>query len=317
MIAGITRNPASSSGHWTQHGSTILGSNESLACGFYTGSTYHIWYCYLSGGKYVVGHATASSPTGTWTKDSAHNPVMSCGAGGAWDDANIYATEVWLESGTWYMLYMGEKATGGTKIGLATASSPEGPWTKSGSNPVLAGSYDWEKSTDGTLSNIDVPQCIKVDSTYYMYYYNYILGTDRGVGVASSTNLTSWTKLYATPLFSSRRYSVGIFKHGSHYYLTMAHTHLATSAPSEILLWRSLSPEFTNPEQVRTVIPNNASISWQAREVEACYPICTSIQKTEFAENKLVMLFTGSDVSQNYSQGIIVEDDIGAALAFT
>jgi hypothetical protein len=51
--------------------------------------------------------------------------------------------------------------------------------------------------------------------------------------------------------------------------------------------------------------------------VETCYPICTSIEKTAFAEDKLVMLFAGCSAAIVWSQGIIVENDIATALAFT
>ncbi len=317
MIGGSARNPASSAGYWSQKADPILtiGAgevNNSWGRGFYDGSTFHMLYSYKSGGKDVIGHATASDPEGTWTKDAANNPILSTGSTGAWDAASVYVSEVWKEGGTWYVLYMGADAAGNSKIGLASGSSLTS-LSKSGSNPVLSADYTWEKS--GSTHLLDCGPVWKVGSTYYFAYGTWMTAI-RSVGMATSTNLTSWTKPNSTPIFTGDRYTCGGFVRGSHYYLMVSH-YTAISQESDIELWRSLSPEFTNPELVRIVAPHNPGVSWQAKDFEMLSVIASDIEKITYPNNKLYILTSGSDVNDVWSQGLIVESDIDAALEFT
>jgi predicted GH43/DUF377 family glycosyl hydrolase len=322
MIARSSgRNPASSAGHWAQSGSNPILSpaagevNASWAVVFPDAGTYHMLYSYEVSGHDVIGHATASSPVGPWTKDAAHNPVMSVGAGGQWDEYAVYVCDFWKEGSTWYLVYLGFTDEHDCKHGLATSSNLL-TWTKSGSNPVHAASYDWEKSDDGTLSYLDCGPILKVGSTYYFYYSTYIR-SDRCIGVATSTNLTTWTKLYTTdPLFKSERYCPGIFKYGDHYYMTVSH-YTAEFQYSDIELWRSLSPTFSNPELVRVVAPNNPASSWQELDLEMFNVITSDIERVTFPDNRLYVLMSGSDIDGIWRQGIIQENDIAAALTFT
>lgn len=311
---GCPRNPVSSAGYWTQKANPILtiGSgegNNSWARAFYDGSTYHMLYSYQISGKDVIGHATASDPEGTWTKDAAHNPVLNTGSAGAWDAARVWVCDFWKEGSTWYMIYMGVDASGNSKHGLATSSDCVS-WTKSGSNPVLSANYSWEK--DGSLHALDCGPIWKVGSTYYFFYGTWMTPI-RSVGLATSTNLTSWTKVYSTPLFTSDRYTCGGFVRSPYYYITVSH-YTKSAQYSDIELWRSLSPEFTNPELVRLVAPHNASISWQAKDLEWFSVIPSNIEKTGYPNNKLYILISGSDASDVWRQGLVVESDIDAAL---
>jgi len=73
------------------------------------------------------------------------NPVLSPGGGGSWDAGDVGEPCVLKVGSTYYMYYAGSAAEVGgynNEIGLATAPSPEGPWTKYGSNPVLAKAHN-------------------------------------------------------------------------------------------------------------------------------------------------------------------------------
>lgn len=65
------------------------------------------------------------------------SPALDVGSGGAWDDANVKDHKVFKEGSTYYMTYTGWQAGGFHEIGLATASSPQGPWTKDSGNPII------------------------------------------------------------------------------------------------------------------------------------------------------------------------------------
>lgn len=64
--------------------------------------------------------------------------VLSRGAGGTWDDAWVSRPYVVKVSGTYYMVYDGNNGSGDVQIGCATASSPEGAWTKCSNNPIIS-----------------------------------------------------------------------------------------------------------------------------------------------------------------------------------
>jgi hypothetical protein len=89
-----------------------------------------------------IGVATASNPLGPWTKQ-AHNPLLDLGAPGSWDDASVACPVILREApDKFFMWYCGmgrQEPNKKWSIGLATASSPVGPWTKVSKNPVIDG----------------------------------------------------------------------------------------------------------------------------------------------------------------------------------
>lgn len=111
------------------------------------GSTYYMYYMGEAGTypadfqeSEQIGVATATSITGTWTKDP-DNPVLTFGSGGSWDDWTIADPDVIFANGRYWMLYTGSKSTEPTtwKLGFAYSDNPDGPWTKHTSNPILTG----------------------------------------------------------------------------------------------------------------------------------------------------------------------------------
>ncbi len=95
---------------------------------------------------------------------------------------------VWKEGSNWYMLY--EYSAGIWVIGLATASAPEGPWTKYEGNPVCSGLV--------MASNPEIPRVnnniIKHNGLYYMYFHSQPspTGSDSHILRAYSFDLHTW-----------------------------------------------------------------------------------------------------------------------------
>lgn len=114
-----------------------------------------------------VGIATASDPFGPWTKDAA-NPVVGFGAAGAFDEGGAADPSLLYENGLWWMLYSGLKSLGGKpwQLGFAYASTPSGPWTRHGQNPILTvgatGAFDQTAVWRGAL--------YRQGSKYYLNY---------------------------------------------------------------------------------------------------------------------------------------------------
>ena len=117
------------------------------------GNTYHMYFHVADVTSYKIGHASASSITGPWTADAL--PIVTTGAPGEWDDGYVATPYVMEISGTYYMWYSGYDGVSVIDLGLATSSSPNGPFTKYGPNP-LSGVAAWVGSVQ------------LVGGTYYM-----------------------------------------------------------------------------------------------------------------------------------------------------
>jgi predicted GH43/DUF377 family glycosyl hydrolase len=84
----------------------------------YDGTTYHMWY---SGGEtyaWRIGYATSEDGS-AWTK-SKHNPVLSFGSAGSWEESMV-ASCVVMKSGEKYLMWYsgGSTVTGNVRIGYA------------------------------------------------------------------------------------------------------------------------------------------------------------------------------------------------------
>ena len=128
----------------------------------------------------AIGVAYATSPEGPYTK-SASNPILTK-EGVGWEKDGIYGCSVMYDEidSVWKMWYLGYSGAV-AQIGYATASDPEGPWTKSGANPVYG---------------VDVYRgvsCIRLGNLYWLAF-----GSTAGVGVLiTSGDGLAWT-LYGT-----------------------------------------------------------------------------------------------------------------------
>ncbi|WP_442512192.1 family 43 glycosylhydrolase [Novipirellula sp. SH528] len=152
---------------------------------------YYVWYSkgpQSSGYDATVWYAT--SPDGhQWTEKGVAIEKGTPGSG-SWDEASVFTPNILVAEGKYWLFFSGisanMKVKPDTKIGLAVADSPDGPWTKLESNPVLKGGDD-PKKFDSHL--IDDACLIVRDGKYWFYYKGRQLGkspaqTQLGVAIA-------------------------------------------------------------------------------------------------------------------------------------
>ena len=119
------------------------------------------------------------------------NPILTPGTRD-WESKDVFNPATWADRDSVYMLYRAEDSTGmgewnGTsRIGLAT--SADGFQFERRPEPVFGPSEPWELP-GGT----EDPRLVRVRDTFYLTYTGYDGETAR-LGIASSTNLTDWTK---------------------------------------------------------------------------------------------------------------------------
>jgi hypothetical protein len=224
MVQHLEEAESPSSSMWHKYeGNPILnGTRNGFASVFYETetSTYHL-FCSWSG----ILHFTSPNGKTGWTADSS-NPVLT--------SADV--PMVWKEGGVWYMLY---RYGSPLVIGLANSTDAT-HWIRYEGNPVLTGvTGTWEDPSYG----LDPWGAIKVGSTYYLWY-NTVGGGALGrcIGLATSTDLKSWTKDANNPIFQGGRFCSFAFKFGSYYYMLVPHY---TASPyGEIELYRDTNPTF-------------------------------------------------------------------------
>lgn len=152
------------------------------------GSTYKMWYEGSNGSVRQLGYATSSDGI-TWTK-YAGNPVLTAGPE-AYDSQVAGHGSLLYDNGVYKLWY---HAIGDQGIIIAYATSPDGiTWTKAG--PVLlpnAGGWD--------SNALWGPSVLKIDTTYYMWYSAAGNQYPVSIGLATSTNGTTWTRVGAVPV---------------------------------------------------------------------------------------------------------------------
>lgn len=121
-----------------------------------------------------------------------HNPILTPGATGSWDDYYIALPNVVFDKGVFNMFYMGANNNGVVSIGLAISTDGYN-FAKIDGNPIL--------SADGEgydAFGVGGPVVIKADSSWFMYF-NSIERVDWGpgpyIGMATSKELQGpWFK---------------------------------------------------------------------------------------------------------------------------
>ncbi len=152
------------------------------------------------------------------------NPILSPGPKGAWDDENVEAGDAFEDLGTYYLYYHSMNTRSDFayqyQIGVATATSPLGPFKKYGGKPILEvgpkGSWD-----DGSVA------CAAVlkggDEKYFMWYWATKADPPfehEGIGLASAPHpLGPWTKYEGNPVLNSFGYLGGVVGAEGKYYL--------------------------------------------------------------------------------------------------
>ena len=157
--------------------------------------TYY-WYYHAYGATFQIGLATAADPTGAWTKYGG-NPLLQIGSSGSWDDGWVACPAIYKEGGTYYMFYSGgDSGWVDFEHGVATATSPNGPWTKYSGNPIVTQS---QLGFNGYMCGV-----VKVGGTYYMYVTDaFDTQCDYGpIYVLTSTSIYGPWTLHSTPVLS-------------------------------------------------------------------------------------------------------------------
>ncbi len=152
---------------------------------------YYVWYS--KGPKSTGYDATvwyATSPDGQqWAEKGLAVGKGEAGSG-SWDEASVFTPNILVAEGKYYLFFTGisahMKVKPDSKIGIAVADSPDGPWKKLATNPVLKGG-DAPKDFDSHL--IDDACLIVRDGKYWFYYKGRQLGnkpsqTQLGLAIA-------------------------------------------------------------------------------------------------------------------------------------
>jgi hypothetical protein len=164
------------------------------------GDTWHMWFTRSTikhtGDGADIWHATSTDEGCTWT-EQAEAVARGSDSTNNWDYTSALTPNILFHEGTYYLYYTGTPldwediyiAEGIKAIGVATASSPYGPWTKYAGNPVLRTSSVDSGKFDNYL--ID-DACMAVrDGNIWLYYkgrYRGSSATDTQMGVAVASD---------------------------------------------------------------------------------------------------------------------------------
>lgn len=260
---------------WTKSDSNPLITGLFGSVWYNAAGDYHFFYSDGMNAK----HATSSDGL-TWTDDVAHNPILTIAT----------VVMVWKEEDTWYMLYRSSEF-GYNKICLATASAPEGPWTKNANNPVLsgAGTSTWEGNST------DPWGIMKVGSTYYLWYNN-VGVTPRQSGLAISTDLIHWTKDSHNPIFGDadkQMYCIHPFKYDNWYYMITS-AFYSPQAWMQFRLYRDSNPTFYPQEReyLGTILFSTYG-SWDTAYLDTPSVMTTNINRDSFPDNDIWLYYSG------------------------
>ncbi|MDF7799599.1 family 43 glycosylhydrolase [Pontiellaceae bacterium B1224] len=111
------------------------------------GDTWHVWYSRMTndvttGYDASVWHATSTNSGYDWVEQSE---AVARGSVGAFDELSTFTPNILFHDGTYYLYYTGIGEDSLSKIGVASSSSPYGPWVKYSGNPILTDTDDSAK----------------------------------------------------------------------------------------------------------------------------------------------------------------------------
>ncbi len=291
-----SESPVIASSPWALYDADPVMAYSSFALVWFDGTTYHAYGAYDNYTK--IGHATSADGL-SWTNDTANNPVMTVTSGGSYDQTSVAVSNVWVEDGTWYMLYRGN----GKNTCLATSADGL-TWTKYASNPVIMG-------------QADPAGIIKVGSTYWLFCNT--TGGNRYVSVYSSTDLHTWNKQTPDPLMAGGRFCSCPFKYdigdgqGPRYYLLVSKYWGPAREGGSLELFRSDSPGFLDCEYLGRVVHHPDRVS-----VDTPTIVTDTVFRDTFPANKLMCYYSALNEATypiNYPLFLTVQNDIGAAIA--
>jgi predicted GH43/DUF377 family glycosyl hydrolase len=160
------------------------------------GDSFQMWYTGKSAwsglGTEAVGYAT--SPDGiAWTKDDVHNPVLSPGSPGSWDEEWVNTPSV-LKIDETYRMWFGAVGNGVGTIGYAES----------------ADGIDWTKNPDPVFEPSDPMNCfdryhvhtadVHFNGDSFEMWYAGVNSVDR-IGYATSSDGLSWERYSCDPIF--------------------------------------------------------------------------------------------------------------------
>jgi predicted GH43/DUF377 family glycosyl hydrolase len=129
-------------------------------------------------------------------------PILTNSSSG-WDSAEVIAPSVYFDGNTYYLYYEADDASapGKRAIGVATATSPTGPFTKYSGNPVLESTLHWEGVMSSGYGIVGTPVITRASNgIFYLFYHGFSDGADN-IGVAYSNNpLGPWKKEPNNPI---------------------------------------------------------------------------------------------------------------------
>ena len=172
------------------------------------GDLYYVWY--TKGVKHSGYDATiwyATSPDGH--KWAEKGEALARGPKGSWDEQSVFTPNILMADGKYWLFYTGvpkpffnsgPKITK-TAIGVAVSHSPNGPWKKLKTNPVLKASDD---PRDFDSMRVDDACLVVRDGKYWLYYKgrqwnNTPSNTKMGVAIADKPE-GPYTKVKNNPI---------------------------------------------------------------------------------------------------------------------
>jgi beta-xylosidase len=144
--------------------------------------------------------AFSSTDLVNWTN---HGTILDLGPGISWADSRAWAPAITQKNGTYYFYFSAD-----TNIGVATSSSPTGPFVDAlGAPLVRAGQYSGQA--------IDPAVFTDTDGTSYLYW-----GQGTGHVVRLNADMTSWSGPVSDFKPSGYNEAPFVTKRNSTYYLT-------------------------------------------------------------------------------------------------
>ena len=169
---------------------------------------------------------------------------------------------IFIDNETYYLYY--HRYDKGYRIGMASAPTPYGPWTKSSLVPILTTGVEGEWDD----CHVAAPKVMRIGDTYYMFYCGMRTGEypKWGTGLATASALGGpWTKYPDNPLLDDFGYLGGVIQIGGTYFMYSAYPLDATTDQGPIAL--ATAPAITGPwtkYSGNPVIPVGQAGTWSA-----------------------------------------------------
>lgn len=222
----------------------------------------------------------------------------------AWDSAYVGTGTIVKSGATYYMFYVGCNSASSDipsepyKMGIATASSITGPWTRYGSNPIFQGSGTpgaWDEYWAIITSVIPAP--VGSGYTWMAFYTGSTTGHAFKIGAAYSNDLYSWTRYGSNPIVShtSNIENCEVFQVGSTWYLVVNEINAGGTYTIANRLYKATDATLTLWSYVGNIILPAAG-AWDSTAIG----VCTTIVEDGIAK----MVWDGDDDDDHWDRKI-------------